>query len=98
MGIIQENRLNAPQPEVKDTDYGARYVTAATESPVSEIPPAKEEEVKVEHVPAAQEGDVSTVILDGGAASAGKSEITTVTTQNEEKPKKKAGRPKKNRK
>lgn len=97
MGIIQENRLNAPQPEVKDTDYGARYVKAATETPVSEIPPAKKEEVKVEPVPAAKEGDVTTVVLDKSSASVGKSEITTVITQKEEKPKKKAGRPKKNK-
>lgn len=35
MGIVQEKRAGAPQPEVKDTDYGAQYVTAATEKPVS---------------------------------------------------------------
>jgi len=127
MGIIQENRLNAPQPEVKDTDYGARYVKAATETPISEIPPAKEGETKVEPVPLAKDGDVTTVELNANAAdlqedadlvrekaqetdlvvnridansaiSVGELEITTVTTQKEEKPKKKAGRPKKNRK
>lgn len=124
MGIIQENRLNAPQPEVNDTDYGARYVKAATETPVSEIPPAKEGETKVEPVPAAKDGDVTTVELNDNSAdlqkdadfvrekaqeadlvvnridansaiSVGESEITTVTTQKEKKPKKKAGRPRK---
>ena len=34
MGIIQEDRLYAPQPEVTETKYGAQYVKAATESPV----------------------------------------------------------------
>lgn len=86
MGIIQENRLNAPQPEVKDTDYGARYVKAATETPVSEIPPAKEEEVKFEPVPAAKDGDTVTEELS-------KTEETSEIKP--EKPKKKGGRPKK---
>lgn len=36
MAIMQEDRFDAPQPEVKDTEYGARYVTAATETPVAE--------------------------------------------------------------
>lgn len=37
MAIIQENRYDAPAPEVKETDYGAKYVKAATESPVTAL-------------------------------------------------------------
>lgn len=36
MGIVQENRL-APQPDVVETEYGAQYVTAATESGESSV-------------------------------------------------------------
>lgn len=58
MGIIQENRVNAPKPKVESTDYGAKYVRAATETPVSEIPAAKEDDVKVEAIPPAKDRDV----------------------------------------
>lgn len=50
MGIIQEDRLNAPKPEVSQTNYGAQYVKAATESQVNEpevAGPAVEEAVEV---------------------------------------------------
>lgn len=32
MGVRQEKRPFAPQPEVHVTDYGAKYVNAATET------------------------------------------------------------------
>lgn len=114
MGIVQEKRFNAPHPEVKDTEYGARYVKAATETPVSEILPAKEGGVTTFELNGdntdlqkdadlvrekAQETDLVVNRIDANSAiSVGKSEITTVTTQKEVKPKKRAGRPKKNRK
>lgn len=55
MGIIQENRVNAPKPKVQDTDYGAQYVTAGTETPVQAEPVSKDdapEAVKPEQAPA----------------------------------------------
>lgn len=48
MAIIQENRAGAPQPEVTETDYGAKTVRAAVEVPVE---PAVQESV-VEETPA----------------------------------------------
>ena len=36
MAIVQEDRLDAPRPEVDETEYGAQYVKAATETPVEE--------------------------------------------------------------
>lgn len=38
MGIILEKRDSAQQPAVRTTDYGAKYVEAAKESPVEEAP------------------------------------------------------------
>ena len=34
MGICQENLAAKPMPEVHETEHGAVYVTAATETPV----------------------------------------------------------------
>ena len=48
MAVIQENRLDAPRPEVEETDYGAQYVKAATETPVVE--PVKEETPEEESI------------------------------------------------
>ena len=42
MAIYQENRLNVPSPEVKDTGYGVKYVNAGTEKPVVEGQPKEE--------------------------------------------------------
>lgn len=36
MAIHQEKRIDAPSPEVIETDYGAQTVKAATESPIVE--------------------------------------------------------------
>ena len=47
MAVIQEDRLDAPRPEVEETDYGAQYVKAATETPVDE---KKDEAPKEESV------------------------------------------------
>jgi hypothetical protein len=47
MGIRQQKRPFAPQPQVQSTDYGAQYVKAATETPANEVKveePVKEEE------------------------------------------------------
>ena len=46
MGIKQEKRLDAPHVEVKDTDYGAQFVKASTETKVTPLP--EEEEKKSE--------------------------------------------------
>lgn len=43
MAIIQEKRNDAPRPETRETDYGAQYVTAGTETPIA---PAAEESVE----------------------------------------------------
>lgn len=55
MGIIQQKRPSAPRPEVRETDYGAQYVTAATESSNDDAP--KTEEPVVEE-PAVAEAPV----------------------------------------
>lgn len=34
MGICQENLASKPMPEVHETEHGAVYVTAATETPI----------------------------------------------------------------
>ena len=36
MAIRQEKRIDAPSPEVIETDYGAQTVTASTETPIME--------------------------------------------------------------
>jgi len=36
MAIRQEKRIDAPMPEVVETDYGAQTVTASTETPIME--------------------------------------------------------------
>lgn len=36
MGIRQEKRVDAPQVEVMETDYGAKFVKAAKETPVEQ--------------------------------------------------------------
>jgi len=43
MAILQEKRIDAPRPETRETDYGAQYVTAGTETPIA---PAAEEIVE----------------------------------------------------
>ena len=48
MAIRQEKRIDAPMPEVVETDYGAQTVTAATETPimgekVEDLDPVEEE-------------------------------------------------------
>lgn len=52
MAIKQEKRPFAPRPEVHDTDYGAKFIKAATETAAGEVAleivteePAKEEPV-----------------------------------------------------
>lgn len=52
MGIVQENRFDAPQPDVNETEYGATYVTAARETPVAPAVVAAEEKVEEEVSPA----------------------------------------------
>lgn len=52
MAIRQEKRIDAPMPEVVETDYGAQTVKASTETPIMEekvedLDPV-EEEVKDE--------------------------------------------------
>lgn len=40
MAIVQEDRADFIQPEVNDTEYGAQYVTAATETPAESVEPS----------------------------------------------------------
>lgn len=54
MAIVQENRFDAPVPEVSETDYGAKYVTAATETPVAEAPAAMESSEEPAEAPAVE--------------------------------------------
>ena len=42
MGIIQQKRPFAPRPEVRETEYGAQYVKAATESSNDDAPKTEE--------------------------------------------------------
>ena len=46
MGIRQQKRPFAPQPQVHSTDYGAQFIKAATETPANggDVEPVKEEE------------------------------------------------------
>ena len=66
MGFKQENRFNAPQPEIHDTDYGARYVKAGTETPVGVATPIKEEEK-----PVVDEVPSGTIMFDDADGSHG---------------------------
>lgn len=34
MGVYQEVRMDAPHPEIVETEYGAKTVKAATETPI----------------------------------------------------------------
>lgn len=52
MGILQEKR-DMPQPEVKDTGYGVKYVKAAEESEEAPAPAVAVEQPKEEQ-PAAE--------------------------------------------
>lgn len=45
MAIKQEKRPFAPRPQVQDTDYGAQFIKAATETSVNEV---KDEEPETE--------------------------------------------------
>ena len=67
MGIVQEDRFDAPQPQVRQEDHGAVYVEAATETPVATVEPQQQDDEAKEEAPAVKD----------------------------EKPRKKAGRPKK---
>lgn len=82
MAIVQEDRFNAPQPEVETTDYGVQYVKAATETPVNEpvvLDPVDDDSQESNET-------VETANTESPASPA------------EEKPKKKGGRPKKDAK
>lgn len=46
MAIIQENRFNAPHPEVTESEYGVQYVKAATETPVAGEPEEEKPEAE----------------------------------------------------
>lgn len=34
MGVYQEDRMDAPRPEIEETEYGAKTVKVATETPI----------------------------------------------------------------
>lgn len=116
MGFTQENRFNAPQPEIHDTDYGARYVKAGTETPAGVATSVKEEEKPaVDVVPSGtivfDDADGSQEVNDGDTGTSELQEEVAVPHQQTEqvddsndtaiedkqsrKPRKKAGRPRK---
>lgn len=90
MAIVQEDRFNAPQPEVVTTEYGAQYVKAATETPIEKpiVLDAQEEEAEQEVETAA----------GNDAPAAESSEKSPAATEDEKPAKKKGGRPKKDAK
>ena len=54
MAIKQEKRVGAPQPEVHETDYGAKFIKAATESEKEpDVPEMSSEETQEVAVPVA---------------------------------------------
>ena len=54
MAIKQEKRVGAPQPEVHETDYGAKFIKAATESEKEpDVPEMSSEEPQEVAVPVA---------------------------------------------
>lgn len=53
MGIVQDNDGLLVQPEVNVTSYGAEYVCAATETPVSDEPKAEDAVLAASEEPAA---------------------------------------------
>ena len=84
MGVIQEDRFDAPRPDVEVTGYGAEYVKAATETPLVDVP-----------VPAA--GDVASVEDAAAADVAVPADVVSVAGVKKEdaKPRKKVGRQRK---
>lgn len=56
MAIRQEKRIDAPMPEVTETDYGAKTVKAATETPV--------EEEKVEDLDSVEEASDEAPVIE----------------------------------
>lgn len=82
MGIRQQKRPFAPQPEVRETDYGAKFVNAVTETKDEPEVVKLEEQVKKEDEQVVETEPVEEV----------KNEEQPV-----EKPKKKGGRPKKSK-
>jgi len=55
MGIVQDNDGLLGQPEVNVTSYGAEYVNAATETPVSEEPEVEDAVPAASGEPASKE-------------------------------------------
>ena len=54
MAIKQEKRVGAPQPEVHETDYGAKFIKAATESEKEpDVPEMSSDETQEVAVPVA---------------------------------------------
>lgn len=86
MAIRQEKRPDAPHPEVQETDYGAKFVKAATET-------KDEPELRTSDMPTVEPEAVQTQKTNDEAAPA---EVNDKKPN--EEPKKKAGRPKKQKK
>lgn len=60
MGIRQEKRVDAPRPDVQETDYGAKFIKASTETkiePTVDLTPEddKEDEPAVVEAPVVKE-------------------------------------------
>jgi len=97
MGIIQEDRLDAPKPEVRETEYGAQYVNAATESPVTEAADAVADEPLPDTAAADAVDDVQTADTVSNDDNSGDSDVSDAADAAAEAPvrKKRTGRPKK---
>ena len=58
MGIIQQKRPDAPHPEVHETDYGAKFIKAATETKAEPEVVTLEEQRMAENVAVEPEKEV----------------------------------------
>ena len=94
MGIRQQKRPHAPRPEVRETDYGASYVKAATERPLEPEVVKPEDQKKKEEAVAAEVGQAPVVEDEQAVAEEAKS-VVSEEKKPSVKPKKKGGRPKK---
>jgi len=101
MAIRQEKRHDAPQPEVKDTDYGAKFIKAATETKVTPEVVTLEEQKEAGETYTVEAGGATGVAADvrqTDVTSADASQTAGEEKKPTEKPRKKGGRPKKTRK
>lgn len=92
MGFRQMNRFGAPEPEVRETDYGATYVKAATETPAEKVEVLDNDEAEAPVV------ESQAVVTEEKPVVAEECELGTEKAPRKGDAKKKAGRPKKEKK